>query len=147
MDAVSAYKYGRDIDDGQAFEGDLYQRYENGQPNNEYLTNINAPCDLRKEKMLLLVGKTKTKYKENGKSFFQLPCFAGKAAIEFRFDDRYRVSKPADLSSLTVSEDGQATKTFTRIGRITVPYITAIRNEFAHFISRQGLLRHPKQKL
>lgn len=145
FESIKFYKYGDDIDNGQAFEGDLYQRYENGQPKNEYMININAPCDLRKSNMLFLMGKTKTKYREDGKSFFQLPCFAEKAAIEFRFDDSYRISKPHDLSVLTISENGQSSKTFNRIGRITVPYITAIRNEFAHFISRQGLPRHPKQ--
>lgn len=145
FESIKFYKYGNEIDNGQAFEGDLYQRHENGQPQNEYMVNINAPCDLRKEKILFLVGKTKTKYRENGKSFFQLPCFAGKPAIEFRFDDRHRISRTDNLSVLSVLENGQPSKSFKRIGRITVPYITAIRNEFAHFISRQGLPRHPKQ--
>jgi len=144
FESIKFYKYGNEIDNGQAYEGDIYQQFENGQPKNEYLININAPCDLRKEKMLLLVGKTKTKYRDDGKTFFQIPCFAGKASIEFRFDDRYRISKPDNLSIINIIDDSQVRKTYKRIGRITPPYITATRNEFAHFISRQGIPRHPK---
>lgn len=146
FESIKFYQYSDGIDNGQAYEGDMYQRYDGIHPKNEYLVNINAPCDLRKEKILLLVGKTKTKYREDGKSFIQLPCFAGKASIEFRFDDRYRISKPTDLSVVSIPDEvTKVEKTYNRIGRITPPYIIAIRNEFAHFIARQGLPRHPKQ--
>jgi len=142
-ESIKFYKYSTAVDNGQAHEGDIYQLKENGQFKNEYLININAPCDLRKEKILFLIGKTKTKYRDDGKSFYSIPCFAQKASIEFRFDDRHRITKPQNLSVIEIFES-QSSKNYERIGRITPPYITAIRSEFAHFISRQGIPRHPK---
>jgi len=142
-ESIKFYKYIAAVDNGQAYEGDIYQLKDNGQFKNEYLLNINAPCDLRKDKIFLLVGRTKTKYRECGKSFYSLPCFAQKAAIEFRFGDIHRITKPADLSYINIT-DTQSSRNYERIGRITPPYITAIRSEFAHFISRQGIPRHPK---
>ena len=147
FESIKFYRYSDDIDNGQAYEGDIYQRYENEQSKNLYLLNINAVCDIRKNKMLLLQGKTKDKFRISNVAFYSLPCFAQKASIEFRFDDRYRIDKPDDLSTILIEEkDKQGIiKTFTyrRIGRLIHPYITAIRSEFAHFIARQGIPRHP----
>ncbi|MDP2813385.1 MAG: hypothetical protein Q8N92_02945, partial [Erysipelotrichaceae bacterium] len=143
FESIKFYKYDDEIDNSQAHEGDIYKLEQSGKT--EYLININAPCDLRKKQMLLLVGKIKTKYRENGISFFQLPYFAGEPSIEFRFDDSYRIPKPPDLSRIALPLKDKEEKTYKRIGRITTPYITALRNEFAHFISRQGIPRHPKQ--
>jgi hypothetical protein len=148
FESIKFYQYVNEIDNGQAYEGDTYQRCENNQLKNEYLININALCDIRKKKMLLLQGKTKDKFRVSGTSFYSLPSFASKASIEFRYDDRYRIDRPDDLSTISIEERGKGglvkALTYKRIGRIIHPYITAIRNEFAHFISRQGIPRHPK---
>jgi len=148
FESIKFYQYNDCIDNGQAYEGDMYQRYENDQFKNEYLVNINAPCDIRKKKMLLLQGKTKEKFRVSGVAFYSLPSFAQKASIEFRYDDRYRIDKPDNLSTISVDAKEKngtiKTLTYRRIGRIVHPYITAIRGEFAHFIARQGLPRHPK---
>ena len=148
FESIKFYQYGDDIDNGQAYEGDIYQRYEKEQFKNEYLLNINAPCDVRKKKMLLLQGKTKDKFRISGVAFYSLPGFAQKGSIEFRYDDRYRIDKPDYLSTISIDDKDKhgtiKTLTYKRIGRIIHPYITAIRSEFAHFIARQGIPRHPK---
>lgn len=144
FESIKFYRYNGEIDNGQAYEGDLYQQFDNKQPKNNYLININAPCDLRKDKLFLLAGKTKQKYRSDGNSFIQLPIFADEASLEFRFDDSYRIEKPKDLSMIEICVNGKASKTYCRIGRITPPYITKIRSDFAHFISRHGFPRHPK---
>jgi len=138
-ESIKFYKYGIDVDNGQAYEGDIYQKYEGNQPKNDYLININAPCDIRKKKILFVQGRAKEKFRASGVAFYSLPSFAKKASIEFRYDDRYRIDKPDNLSEISI--DG---RNYKRIGRIIHPYITAIRNEFAHFISRQGIPRHPE---
>jgi hypothetical protein len=143
-ESIKFYKYGDDIDNGQAFEGDVYQLYQENMPANEYLVNINAPCDLRKDKLLFLIGQTIEKSKRR-KSCYELPLFAGAPLIEFQFDERFRIKKPTDLSSFVYPEDCDD-KTYIRLGRLTHPYITAIRSEFAHFIARQGIPRHPESK-
>jgi hypothetical protein len=142
-ESIKFYKYGKQIDKRQAYEGDIYQRYVNKRFEKEYLININAPCDLRKKKMLLIVGKKE--YCNKKKSAYKLPFFADESAIGFWYEDIHQISRPDDLSIIKIIDENQKSRTYKRIGRITHPYITAIRNEFAHFISRQGIPRHPKK--
>ena len=137
-ESIKFYEYGEEIDNGQAYEGDIYQKYEGTQLENEYLLNINAPCDIRKKKILLLQGVTVDNIDKKIVSSYFLPSFAQKTAIQFKYDERYRVDKLDDLSRITIEG-----RNYRRIGRIIHPYITAIRSEFAHFISRQGIPRHP----
>ena len=113
----------------------------------EFFVNINAPCDLRSDQLLLVKGilidkMDKPKIGET-KSTFDLRIFMRKAAIQFKFRNVRYIKRPAtkDVSIIKIGSDS-----YTRIGRITHPYITAIRSEYAHFISRQGIPRHPNDK-
>jgi len=138
-ESIKFFRYSNDINNGQAYEGDIYQKFSNNAFRSEFLISVNAPCDLRKGKLLLLRGKPKEKYRPHNVSSYFIPFLLEKRAVEFRYDDRIRIDRPLDLSKVI---DGETE--YRRIGRISHPYITAVRSEFAHFISRQGIPRHPK---
>jgi hypothetical protein len=148
-ESIKFYAYNTPVNTKQAYEGDLYQREGSmlsSELANEFFVNINAPCDLRSDKILLVKGilvdkLDKPKIGET-KPTYDLHIFMGKTAIQFKFRNVRHQNRPSDLSQITIGS-GNSAMIYKRIGRITHPYITAIRNEYAHFISRQGVPRHP----
>jgi len=142
-ESIKFYRYKTQMNKNQAYEGDLYQKKVGISGfADEFFININAPCDLRSDKILLIKGTLidkldKPKIGET-KSTYDLCIFMGRLAIQFKFRNVRYLSRPKDLSNIKIGSD-----VYVRIGRITHPYITAIRNEYAHFISRQGIPRHP----
>jgi hypothetical protein len=140
--SIKFYKYNLSTSKNRAYEGDLYQKAnddDNLESNNFYI-NISAPCELR-HKMLLIKGEL-VNDSTKSKSKFDLPIFMGKNAMRFSFREICYMDNQNDYSEIEINDDG----TYKRIGRITHPYITAIRGEYAHFISRQGYTRHPESK-
>jgi hypothetical protein len=143
-ESIKFYKYNDSVNNKQAFEGDLYRKkHITEEPEiEEFFININAPCDLRSNNLLLVKGVLVNelyKVEQNKtKPVYELQLFMGKAAIQFKFRNIRYYKRPNNLSSIEIGND-----TYERIGRITHPYITALRSEYAHFIARQGVPRHP----
>lgn len=124
--------------------GDLYRKInQDGSFCDDYIINITAPCDLRKDKKLFLHGEAYNcevdfesidKVKEH--SIFQI---CDNDCIKFRFDSFERI-KIKDNGDKIIKEDEK----WVRIGRVVHPYITNLQDRFSHYIVRRGVTRTPK---
>jgi len=149
FDATKFIKY--ESQPTTTLEGEIYQKkLPEGTLGQDYLIDITAPCDLRLKLMSLLKGEIvgkydpKAKISEEDKRFVIVPCLADQVAIKFDLRSlKCKDKKSSSLGKITFGDKNNKQE-YERIGRLTHPYITQIRQAYANFISRQGVPRHPK---
>ncbi len=137
-------------DSTTSYTGDLYCYCRNNNSNKkEYLINITAGCDLRKNYKLFLCGIPTKKYTLDPKygllnkaTSHYIPFTDGHGCLEFFFYKYEKISNTANFNEIILDS-----KTYKRIGRLTTPYISSLQNRFSHYICRQGELRPPLKVL
>ncbi len=131
-----------------SYTGDVYVLDDNDNRSGDvFLINITATCDLRKHKMIFLVGKPikiegnlyskKTGVIEK-KTHALISAFCNYECVEFKFDSFFVMS--IDDSGDFIEYEGERYK---RIGRLLYPYVSNIQERFSHYICRKGTIRHP----
>jgi|GEM_PF-2587959 len=152
MQIYNAMKFVQyDVQPENSCEGDVYYKEEMlaGQVQKVCYINLTAPCDLRTKNMILVKGIPEqddieeTDDGTNYSSSYCVPFLLSEKVIKFKFRNMRLHAKPSDVSKVGINI-GNGVETFTRIGRLTHPYITALRQRFANFLTRQGIPRHPK---
>lgn len=128
--------------------GDIYMKKNE---NKTFYINVTAECDARKDKMFLVLceGKNKKKNVNLDKntiidivSRFTIPMLLDKKLVVCELDKVERIDKPNNLNEIEIGENK-----YTRVGRLTHPYTTALTQKLAQYFSRQGLPTHPMSKL
>ena len=65
-----------------------------------------------------------------------------KSAICFDLRKVKIFNRPSNINVLTTGDKSNK-KIFNRIGRLLPPYINALQEKYAHFVTRSGVLRDP----
>jgi hypothetical protein len=128
-------------------EGDVYQKLDaTGKPSLcEFYINITAPCDIRKRDSLLVRCvdnancETGEDNGENYSSKYPINFFLEYRCVVINLNT-FRVERLTNPDELQIDANNK----YKRIGRLTHPYITAVRQRFANFLTRQGVDRHPE---
>ena len=134
-------------DIGAQHTGDIYVQ-KNGQK--RLYINVTAECDTRKSTMFLVKCSKKSKNdihldsntKIDHANRFTIPMILDREAVVCDLDCIERMDKTDNLSEIDI-----AGKKFIRVGRLTHPYITALRKKIAEYFSRQGLPIHPMDRI
>lgn len=134
--------------------GDIYRNKREGTSGkDEYLINITASCDLRKNKMIMLKGIPVKTDKVNYDTKYGLvdkhvsatvPSFDNHECVEFKFSDFYVIQITDQKYDEVVVQNGSKNKKYIRIGKLIHPYITVIQERYSHYICRHGMIRHPE---
>ena len=130
--------------------GDIYVYSADGSSEGmEFIVNITAGCDLRKQKMLFLKGYPCEIGEKNYDETYgilekavsaYIPSFYGHACVEFKFGSYFVEKVKRDYHVLKC---GNNKREYKRIGRLAHPYITTLQEKFSHYICRHGSIRHP----
>lgn len=128
--------------------GDIYME---SNEKKEFYINIIAECDARKNFMFLIHCTGKNEKKDvnlanntiiDRVNRFTIPMLLDKELIVCELDKVEKIEKPENLDEIEIE-----TKIYTRVGRLTHPYTTALTRKLAQYFSRQGLPVHPMTKL
>ena len=131
-----------------SYTGDVYVLDGNDSKSDDvFLINITATCDLRKHKMIFLVG-TPIKIESNlfskktgiieKKTHALVSAFCNYECVEFKFESFFVMSIYDSGDSIEY-----AGERYRRIGRLLYPYVSNIQERFSHYICRKGTIRHP----
>ncbi len=134
-------------DVGAQHTGDIYVQ-EKGQK--RLYINVTAECDARKSIMFLVKCSKRSKKDINLDSNtiidhadrFTIPMMLDREAVVCKLDCIERIDKTDNLNEIDI-----AGNKFIRAGRLTHPYITALRKKIAEYFSRQGLPVHPMDRI
>jgi len=130
-----AYQQGWDIG---PHSGDIYVAENN---NEEYYINISASCDMRGNQYYFVKGNTKN-IEEDKICTYVVYKLLDKSAICFDLRKVKIFNRPSNINVLTTGDKSNK-KIFNRIGRLLPPYINALQEKYAHFVTRSGVLRDP----
>ena len=120
--------------------GDLYVNTDGEKE--EYFINVSASCDMRKRKCYFVAGVEKSSPRK-----YDIICsytvkhILNKKGIEFSLDNAQLLSI-TDVNKIIVYINGEE-KTYSRIGRLLNPYISALQNKFSSYITRTGVCKEP----
>lgn len=119
--------------------GDIYVAENNN--DEEYYINISASCDMRGKQYYFVKGNTKN-IEEDKICTYVVYKLLNKSAICFDLRKVKIFKRPSNINILSTGDNSNK-KIFNRIGRLLPPYINALQEKYAHFVTRTGVLREP----
>lgn len=137
--SIKYLSYDANLPDG-AYCGDIYKG-ELPDDQDKYIINITAACDIRKNKCLIIKGKsisTKNFNKIDKVSEHTIFHINNHDSIVFNFNNYER------LKLNNINEISVGPIKYKRIGRLLHPYITNLQDRFSRFLIRRGSTKNPK---